>query len=270
MRRTLVFALFITFIACNKEQITQEDQKYNWTAEEIDNFIIEAMGTSEIWDWAQGDSEMLYSAMMLSDSILSIGFSVDGQNVESDLGTARWKTQDMIAKRDALINEVLEMERAYLNDPLLTTENILPFGRDADIPSIAIRVTNPAIIPAMRNRIDIRYVEPLGYYFQSVVSGRSGSGCQGSPNYNINSNDYETMAPGTKKPWNFDNHGVESAWGCSQGDNIGICVIDSGASDYQDNLGSQFTSGYSGGRTVTKLSTLYSGWWWWKNVRFST
>jgi hypothetical protein len=43
-------------------------------------------------------------------------------------------------------------------------------------------------------------------------------------------------------------------------------VFDSGASDDQENLGSAFNSGYSTGRTVTRLSTHYSGWWWWRSL----
>jgi len=265
MQRIIFFFALVFFCSCSKEINQTENQQLNWTAEQIDNFIIDAIGTDQTWDWSNAKDDMIHSATLLSDSILSIGFEVEGLSVESDLGTNRWDNQKMIETRDRLIADVLQMEKNFRGNQNLRLEDLLPFGLENEIPSISIQITNPEIISSLRARSDIRYVEPLGYYFKTTITNRS-LGCGNNPDYNMNSNDYDNIDPGCKEPWNFDNHGIATAWECSQGDNVGICIIDTGASDNQDNLGSQFTSGYSGGRNISKMSTLYSGWWWWSTL----
>ena len=265
MRKTLILMILVVIASCSKEKLNNEDQDALMSVEQIDQQIINAMGSDQLWDWSQSDESMLYSALMQSDSILSVGYIVDGQTVETDLGTARWDNEKMIAKRDQLLEELAAMESSY-RGAQISIDELLPFGRDNDIPNISIQINNPEVIEILVDRTDIRYVEPSGYYLQSQITNRSSSGCDNDPDYNINADDYETIAPGCKEPWNFDNHGVSSAWECSQGDNIGICIVDTGASDNQDNLGSQFTSGFSGGRYIDKQSTLYSGWWWWSSL----
>jgi len=266
MQKILFFFALVVFVSCSKEITETENLKPSWTAEKIDNHIIEAIGTDQTWDWSSAEDDMIHSALLLSDTILSFGFEVEGLSMETDLGTDRWDNQRMIETRDRLIETVYQMEKSYRSDPNLKLESLLPFGKEKEIPSISIQVSNPEIITLLKTRSDIRYVEPLGYYIQTATISRSSSGCGNNPDYNMDSNDYENIDPGCKEPWNFDNHGIESAWNCSQGDNVGICIIDTGASDNQDNLGSQFTSGYSGGRSISKLSTLYSGWWIWSSL----
>lgn len=265
MKKTVYLLLFVFFIACNKEQIEQTiDTDHTWTPEKIDQVILNAMGTDQVWNWVQAETDMIFAAAMHSDSIISIGFEVAGQNVSSDIGTTRWDNQKMIEKRDELINEIFALE--VKSRPGLDLQEMLPFGRDNDIPNISVQITNPEIIEDLRARNDIRYIEPEGYYLQTVVTSRSGSGCGNNPNYNISPNDYNEIDPGTKESWNFETQGIPQAWNCSQGQGIGICIIDTGASDDQNNLGSEFTSGFSGGRSIQKESTLYSGYWWWASL----
>ena len=265
MRKILfLFGLAVLF-SCNKEKLTTDNQDALLSPSDIDQHILESMGSENIWDWSNADEHMLFSALMHSDSILSFGFSVEGQSIDQDLGTDRWDQSKMELKRDELIKELIAMENHY-RDVAITEKEILPFGKDSDIPNVTIQVTNPEVISWLKSRSDIRYVEPSGYYLQTQISTRSSSGCDDDPDYNIHPDDYDDITPGCKEPWNFDNHGISSAWSCSQGDNIGICIVDTGASDDQDNLGSQFTSGFSGGRYINKQSTLYSGWWWWQSL----
>jgi len=265
MRNTLILLCVLTILSCGKEQLESNNQEALMSVKDIDQQILNAMGTDQIWDWSQADNKMLYSALMQSDSILSIGYAVDGLSIKDDLGSAKWSHEKMTVKRNELIEQLLKMESDY-RSKTLTQKDLLPFGLDDDIPNITIQITNPAVLEWLNSRTDIRYVEPSGYYLQTQISTRSSSGCDDDPDNNINSADYDNIAPGCKEPWNFDNHGISTAWNCSQGDNIGICIVDTGASDNQDNLGSQFTSGFSGGRWIDKQSTLYSGFWWWQSL----
>jgi len=260
----LISMLFI--FSCSKDNFSNQDNSSNqtlWAPSEIDNHILEAIKPDAIWNWENGSDQMIYSALMHSDSILSVGFNVlAGQDVSEIIGTDKMDQSKMHKKRDELISFVLEQERNFTNNPNLKEEEILPFGKEEVLPSVEFLVTDPAIITEFRARPDIRYVEPMGYYLQTVAQDRSSSGCDLSPDYGISSSDYTTISPNTKVPWNFYKNDIPSAWNCSKGDNIGICIIDTGAADSQDNLGSQFTSGQSGGRYIQKYSTHESGWWW--------
>lgn len=268
MKRLFLLASFFTLlIACSKESEIVEDPTFSLISpQEIDKIIISSMQGGSIWNWESASDDMLYSALMHSDSIISIGYEVSGMDVEHTVGTELWSKDKMIEKRDRLLQEILDNERSVRKNSGLQLEDILPFGTEEDLPTISVQLTDKNILEDLRKREDIRYVEPLGYYLQTVTESRSSSGCTGSPDYGINNDDYETVDPGTKVPWNFYTNSIDDAWGCSQGDNIGICIIDTGVSDDQDNLGIQFSSGYSSGRYIQKYSTLYSGAWWWKTL----
>jgi len=130
-----------------------------------------------------------------------------------------------------------------------------------------VKITNPASITALREMDEIRYLESISYVLApDNAVDRSSSGCGASPNYNINSGDYTTIAPWTKRSWHHATSDVPTAWNTTTGSGVSIAIIDTGTSDNQDNLGSQFTSGYSSGRYVQKYSTKYSGSWWWKSL----
>ena len=169
--------------------------------------------------------------------------------------------------REGILQDILEEERRVTGDESLELSQILPFELDDQIPTLAVKITSLASLERLRSDVNIRYVEPMGYDPSEVKERelKSSSGCNGNPS-SINSSDYtNTSSYNAKIPWNFSNHNVQNAWNSSNGDNISICIIDTGASDSQDNLGSQFTSGNSGGRFIQKYSTKYSGSWWWKS-----
>jgi len=185
-------------------------------------------------------------------------------DVASIVGIQEDLDDQWLSKRDEIIGDILERERAIRPDAQLTVESILPFGLDDDIPTISIQITDADLIKELKSRADIRYIEPMGYELKDEFL-KSSFGCDGSPD-NINSADYtRTSSFNAKIPWNFSNHNITDAWSRSSGDNIGILIVDTGASDNQDNLGSQFASGNSPSRTITKLSTHYSGRWWWRS-----
>ena len=232
----------------------------------IDQLINDTVSKGEIFDWEIAPADMIHSAALLSDSIISIGYTIDGQlDAASFIGTQEGLDDQWLNKRDEIIAEILEREQSIRADHQLTVEGLLPFGLDDDIPTISIQITDADMIEELKSRDDIRYIEPMGYELKEDVHLKSSSGCDGSPD-NINSADYtRTSSFNGKIPWNFSNHNITSAWSRSSGDDIGILIVDTGASDSQDNLGSQFASGNSPSRNITKLSTHYSGRWWWRS-----
>ncbi len=261
----LIMAILLASCSSDSEVSNSSPQVISFDRVEIDQLINQTVSKGQIFDWEIAPADMIHSAALLSDSIISIGYTIAEQlDVASIVGIQEDLDDQWLSKRDEIIGDILERERAIRPDAQLTVESILPFGLDDDIPTISIQITDADLIKELKSRADIRYIEPMGYELKDEFL-KSSFGCDGSPD-NINSADYtRTSSFNAKIPWNFSNHNITDAWSRSSGDNIGILIVDTGASDNQDNLGSQFASGNSPSRTITKLSTHYSGRWWWRS-----
>ncbi len=269
----IMLLMVMVFNACSKEGVAPTGQQsvpdQMFTADEIKEFVVKTIHKEQkVFNWESASDEMLYSALMQSDEILTIGYQIDGfDNVEKWIGTEDRLPEQWIEQRTEILNQILLNEKAATQNENLKIEDLLPFELDNEIPTIAVKVTSFATIQELRNNPNIRYVEPMGYYPDSERNNKSDSGCGSQPDYNINSNDYTNSSTyNTKIPWVHDKHNIPDAWAHSNGNNIGICIIDTGASDDQNNLGNQFDSGASNNRFVEKYSTKYSGSWWWKTL----
>jgi hypothetical protein len=130
------------------------------------------------------------------------------------------------------------------------------------LPILELKILHPGLVTMLREMPEIRYVEPSGYE-AAEVSLRSGSGCENDPNYNINSADFTNVTPGSKIPWNFNFMNIPQAWNVSRGNNIGVCIIDTGNSPSQSRINGTFSSGESTGRYRQKYGTYVSSWWPW-------
>lgn len=261
----LSLAVFFASCSSDTEIGDLSPQTISFDRTEIDQLINQTVSKGQIFDWQSASADMIHSAALLSDSIISIGYTIDTQlDAASFIGTQDGLDNQWLSKRDEIINEILQREQTARSNDQLTVEGLLPFGLDDDIPTISIQITDADMIEELKSRDDIRYIEPMGYELQEKEHLKSSFGCDGSPD-NINSADYtQTSTFNAKIPWNFSNHNITSAWSRSSGDNIGVLIVDTGASDNQDNLGSQFASGNSPSRSITRLSTHYSGIWWWR------
>ena len=267
----LLLVAFASLIiaSCGKEEVNREsvNQDELVSIDEIKTAVESELSQGNVFYWTDASDEMLWSAGMHSDSVFAIGYTINAefdmeQNIHTiDINSAEWKT----AKSNVL-NQVIKREKISRNKKL-TAKDIMPFGEEEKFPQLIVHLTNSNLIAELRSSPNVRYVEPIGFSLEDqLATRRSNEGCNSSPNYSINANDYTTIAPSTKKAWNFDTHSIPSAWRQSTGDNIRIAIIDTGASDSQDNLGSQFTSGYSSGRNIQKYSTHVSGSWWWASL----
>jgi len=264
---TYLLPLFL-LVSCQNDPIeineNIEPAVLNYQSAEIDDFITSKIQKGQVFDWSSASDEMVHSAAMLSDEIVAIGYQPLGAEKDEDvIGTFDKLPKEWLDERDNIVDAILSEERRMAGDPNLSLADILPFGLDDEIPTIAIKTTSLKTIKAFRSQETIRYMEPMGYEYTAQAAAKS-LGCGSAPNYNISPYDY-TTSYGSKIPWNFSNHNIQSAWSYSQGDNIGICIIDTGSSDSQDNLRSNFASYRSGGRSIGAYSTKYSGSWWWKS-----
>ena len=269
MKQYQLIGLFIIFLfSCSKEEIeisSNDLVQKDYSITEINDFIESKTRKNNIFDWEVAPTDMILSAATHSDQIIAIGYTTTSESdIENVIGMEDKLPASFLQKRDEVLESILTSERIAMGNPELNLEDVLPFELDDEIPTLAVKITSIETLEALRQDVSIRYVEPMGYDPADIQEKlyKSSSGCGGNPS-SLNGNDYTTTnSYNAKIPWNFSNHNVQNAWASSTGDNIGICIIDTGASDSQDNLGSQFASGNSPNRYIRKYSTKYSGWWW--------
>lgn len=255
MKNILYIGFAFLVISCSKSTLTFQEDEF-LLEDPIPRIALNAeidrqIAGGEIFYWDNTTDESIWSAALHSDTVVSIGYTLEGFDMERQIHNVDLDDENWQEKQQ----EIIELLLNYDAEAVYEAHKILP--------QIQYKSTSLALIKELRQRSDIRYVEPLGYNMEESIA-RSGSGCNGSPNYSISSSDYSTISPNTKRSWNFANANIPSAWNTAQGDGVTICILDTGGSFNQDNIGSAFTQGNSGSRSVQKISTKYSGSWWWK------
>ncbi len=270
----LLIALFtvgLLFHSCTselKDTLPEKEQQGLISFEQIKSSVEDALRSGTTFNWQNQEANMIYSAAMHSDSFISVGYTISPDfDIVTKIHTIDLQDKEWVDSRILIEKLILESEKSAYPQAI-NIRDLQPFGAVKDVPQIIVKINNLETVERLKNHPNVRFVEPLGFNISDVVNfERSNSGCSGNPNYGINSADYTTLTPGIKYPWNFGHHNIEEAWGsCNKGDNTKVCIIDTGASFSQDNLGSNFNSGDSYGRTVEKYSTKYSGSWWWKTL----
>ena len=237
-------------------------------AEVLDR-VLDGMVDGEVFDWATLTDHELYSAGVSGDSLFTYGywFAEDKERAPELIGVVDTDTEAWRRSFDAVLAEVIALEEQSRGESL-RRQDLLVLGEPAFVPQATLLLSSPASVALLREHPNTRYLEPMGFEPEAgQLGGRSSSGCSGGgPNYSIPTADYTTVSPNVKTPWNFYLHNIPQAWAYSQGDNVRVQIIDTGSSDDQDNLGSQFASGWSGGRNIARLSTHYTGSWWWRRL----
>ena len=260
---------FLFLLACSRDEVRLDSPQNGselgdpLTKAELDRFILDRLQEGdEVFRWEWMNDHQLWSAAVRSDSVMAIGYKPAAEGDirermhEFDLQKSEWNE----ARQQIIDLVVGETNRLYPGRDY-SLQDLLAFPENPDLPIIDLRIFNEEIVTALRRMPEVRYVEPIGYH-TAAVRDRSDSGCGVTPSYSI-SGDFTTVSPGSKVPWNFYNMNIPTAWNTSQGDNITIAVIDTGSGDNQENLGSEFNNGWSGGRFIDRVSTLINGWWWW-------
>lgn len=271
MNRKILIPFLVLILAlagCAKDALTEQaatlDAPERASKEAINNLVLAELQKNNLFKWETLDDQTLWSAISHGNDMAVIGYQpagftdINDRMHELDITQPEWRTV-----REELISLVVTETQRYFPEENITAEKLL-LGRPIEdvLPSFVILIKHPGIVTALRQRADVRYVEPMNYSFHEVAD-RSDSGCDVSPASNLPSADYTTTAPSAKIPWNFYLLNIPSAWNTSQGDDIGVCVIDTGTSPNQPKLGSAFTSGYSGSRYISRYGTYVSSWWWW-------
>ncbi len=264
--RLSVLLVAFSLFACERELLesTQPTSAADlMTKAEINAQVEDHLQTTNtVYNWALSSDKMLQSAVALGDNKAALGYQPAGfENLperihQIDVSAGAWK-----ATRNKLVQELL-VETERLTGERLTETELLAAPEDGVLPILEINVKHLDLLTTFRNRPEVRYLEPTDYNPEEI-SLRSDAGCDNSPAGYIWPADYTTTAPSAKIPWNFYFMNIPAAWSVSQGDNIGVALLDTGTSPSQAKLGSQFSSGYSTGRYINRYGTYVSSWWPW-------
>ena len=249
--------------ACTGENTSNESITPNPTIpisrSELDATIFKTLRNTGKFEWSSVSNEMVWSALMQSDKVLSVGYEPENEGDINakihliDISATEWKLT-----REKILDIVFE-EESKTNTSLKRTD--LEVFEESVLPVIDLRVHNLSTIEKLRSSKLVRYAEPMGYEAKSSGDAKSkvnsDSGCgSNAAETGLSSSDYTAVEPNAKASWNFAYHNVSQAWAKSTGSGAKMVIIDTGCSSSQENLGSTFNQGLSSGRTIEKLVTL--------------
>lgn len=271
MFRILLFAgvMGLGLTACQREQIEQNPSNTfeavgpSLSKAEINAAVEDHLfSTNEVFDWNESSNDMVFSAMAHSGYEAALGYQPAGfENLDQRIHEISVTEGEWLETRNRIMGMVLAATARHTGQEL-TEEEILVAPEDGVLPILEVKILAPEILAELRGMPEVRYLEPSNYEPREVDL-RSGSGCDVSPNFSIPSADFTTVSPSAKVPWNFYNMNIPQAWTTSRGNNIGICIIDTGSSPNQSRLMGSFASGDSGGRYHNRYGTYVSSWWPW-------
>ena len=261
-----VLLLVLVIFSCRKVDapITQQSPDQDLVSRaEIDELIRNQLNQGDVFHWDKEAANVTWSAAVLSDSILSIGYKpAKVGNIDDIIHELDLTAPDWVAAKERILDRLLELERQYRQQDDLTLEDLIVFGDYEYIPVINIQIASDIAVKELRAMDEVRYVEPLGYYPAATVE-RSGAGCSEAASSNVPSADYSVVSPSAKVPWNFFNQNIPTAWNRSTGRGVKIAIIDTGTYPSQARLNGQFNSGQSTGRTLQRAGTYRSSIWPW-------
>lgn len=198
---------------------------------------------------------MLWSAISHGNFLVSLGYGNNANDFEKNNSSEAIKNQ--------LLDVVQRYESGSIDDIVLDESNYLN--------QIDIYIKNPNTLTALSKLRTVRYLVSADYRYFDYEKPESDNGNQiesssgcGYSSQTINSADFiADNLTNSKIPWNFTLHNINVAWSQAQGQGITIGIIDTGISNQQSLLNSQFASGLSSGRSVQRFGTYVDSIWPW-------
>ncbi len=255
----LSFGLLLVF-SCSKEDpnsvidpmVESTDSQKILSIEEINKYIANELKATGDLVWRDAPAMMLYSAVMHSGGILSVGYGDKGESF-----TTQQRSPRLNSAKNNLIDIVQNAEQT-------TKSNVLQY-EDETFNFVDFEISSLETVIALQQADQVRYIDTFyTSYLEQNDTQQKDFGCEQS-GQNINGNDYRVISPNAWLPWNFDIHNVPQAWNYSTGAGITVGLIDTGLSANQSLLGSNFNDGSSNGRFVQRFGTYIDSPWWWSN-----
>lgn len=264
-----IFGLLFLF-SCKKNIVNSIETKNEivcYTKQALDQKIMSSLRQNGSFDWNVQPLQVVWSAILLSDQMVSIGFAPSALHFKSEnMHMVNLNQTDWAKTKWSVIESVLDSERKLFSS--ITLDAIMPWSEEV-LPVINIRIRSLNTLIMLKKRSDIRYIEPMGFEPQydgfllrkegvdnQVVQSTSGCGSNEGSVQLSSPNDYLVISPSSKQSWNMNVHGIPSAWLRTAGRGVKIFLIDTGVSDEQENLSTGFNQGASIGRMIEKRVTL--------------
>ncbi len=260
MQKLLTFLTATIFLAGCKKMTTETnviDNPETKPVSAINTHIRQTLEQQGQFNWNLAPADMVWSAVIQSDNILSVGYkpaneaNVDDRLHNININDAAWKNA-----KEQVLQLIYEEERR--SNPSLDKATLEVWPEEV-LPVMDVTVKNYSTIVKLRASGLVRYAEPLGYDTKlevNLIESSSGCGSNVADNSLIANTHYTTVSPNAKASWNYAVHGVQNAWTKSTGAGVKVFIIDTGCEFDQENLGSAFNQGNSSGRTVEKIVTL--------------
>ncbi|MCK8521286.1 S8/S53 family peptidase [Aquimarina sp. D1M17] len=241
----------VLIVSCTKEKVNEnipngelvEETQELLSIEEVNSYIEKQLKEKGDVLWLKTPANILWSAVKHGGGYLNIGYG-------TQVNFSGQKSSEVETIKENILS-ILEANENKAKSALVTEEQeVLQY--------IEVKVSSLKTIKELQKMDKIRYMEPSSYTFflkNEEIQKNFGCARDGRP---VNPNDYRVTNPGSWIPWTFDIHNIPQAWQYSTGAGITVGIIDSGISDSQKFLGSNFNDGFSTGRTVEKLGTFDS------------
>ncbi len=252
----IIWIVTLVFLSsCSNEELNENPeqsivQEKLLSVQEVQDRIQQTIDSKGSFDWKDADNQLLWSATVHGNNILTVGFGEESESFRSS------ENKRISNLKNSILQVVRTNESQSKNSEVLIYE-------DRILNYIDVKVENLQTIIDLRKMEGIRYIEPDGFQLIAPDETRSASGCGFDGDY-IYGVDYGTLNTGAKIPWNYYDHKVNQAWSYSKGRGIGVGVIDTGLSPNQANLSYKFDDYYSG-RYIQKYGTYIDSNWWWSN-----
>ncbi|MFM8592296.1 MAG: S8 family peptidase [Sphingomonadales bacterium] len=254
MKKLVLYAGYcLVLSACqksfDKSQSILPPQKL-MPVDSINQVIVKQINVAGSFDWKMASDRMIWSALVHSDHLVSLGYRVDGE-----IGSPRYQEMRQ-SVRDKLLDKIYLLEKK--KDPSLDRSK-MEIWPEPFLPVLNVRITSFETLVALRYSPLVRYMEPMDYetHLYKEVTERQ-SGCSSNrPDLSLVAGlDYGVVSPFSKASWNYPHHGLLDAWRHASGAGITVFLIDTGIGYEQENLGSQFNQGLSQKRRLERMVTL--------------
>ncbi|MFK7772822.1 MAG: S8 family serine peptidase [Saprospiraceae bacterium] len=245
--------LTISLFSCKKDSVDIKDTTAEISETNNDIYTVEEIRTlfnqKKPLDWkTEKDAKFIYSVGMHTDPIYSIGYKP--KNITNlmeiihliDIHSDEWKNVE-----NKVMNELLKNEGKKKNEVLIHHFDPLP--------SFVVQGLSLSTIEKLIAMDEVMYVEPKtttifapgystvnlredgsnnGLPYEEDVFESVTCGCGASP---VIPADFPAITPDFERSWHFAHQGItDDSWNVSTGSGIGIAILDTGVSDYQENL----------------------------------
>jgi hypothetical protein len=241
------------------------DKRLN--ANQLDELLIAAaQKAGNVHDWRNATDEMIWSALLLSDGLLTVGYTAPNQKGEEwtsdDLKNPEWQNA-----RAAILKLVFEEEKGN-NNALKAPTDVIAWDGEG-LPNFDLKVTQLNTIRRLRATGLVRYMDVSSYLMKGTVDAPKnfsdpnarlglGLGCgdheHASPPM-VSQDDYWATTPNNSRvSWHYMIHNAPTAWARNaDGNGRRVAYFDTGLSPLQPRMNADFAQGT--GRTVEKLVT---------------